>query len=116
MKLSLLTTQAHSPETAPWQDIPFIPDAGEENHVVNLYPEMTFETMEGFGGAITDSAAYVYSLMDQRQKKELMDAYFSPERMGYRLARIHMVFFSGVGGKGDILPGVVFRGMGLGCQ
>ena len=28
----------------------------------------------------------------------------------------HMVFFSGVGGKGDILPGVVFRGMGLGCQ
>ena len=90
MKLSLLTTQAHSPEDNPWQDIPFAPDAGEENHVVNLYPEMTFETVEGFGGAITDSAAYVYSLMDQRQKKELMDAYFSPERMGYRLARIHM--------------------------
>ena len=36
------------------------------------------------------SGAYVYSLMDQRQKKELMDAYFSPKRMGYRLARIHM--------------------------
>jgi len=60
MKLSLLTTQAHSPENAPWQDIPFIPDAGEENHVVNLYPEMTFETMEGFGGAITDFSLEMY--------------------------------------------------------
>lgn len=90
MELSLLTTQAHSPENTPWQDIPFAPDAGEENNVVNLYPEMTFETMEGFGGAVTDSAAYVYSLMNDRQKKELMDACFSPEKMGYRLVRIPM--------------------------
>lgn len=90
MELSLLTTQPHSPEDTPWQKIPFAPDAGEENNVVNLYPEMTFETMEGFGGAVTDSAAYVYSLMNDRQKKELMDAYFSPEKMGYRLVRIPM--------------------------
>ena len=34
MKLSLLTTQAHSPENAPWQDIPFIPDAGEDRKSV----------------------------------------------------------------------------------
>lgn len=90
MELSLLTTQAHSPENTPWQNIPFAPDAGEENNVVNLYPEMTFETMEGFGGAVTDSAAYVYSLMNDRQKKELMDTCFSPEKMGYRLVRIPM--------------------------
>lgn len=90
MELSLLTALAHSPEDLPWERIPFAPDAGEENDVVNLYPEMTFETLEGFGGAITDSAAYVYSLMDPQQKKELMDAYFSPEKMGYRLVRIPM--------------------------
>lgn len=90
MELSLLTTRSHFLGNTPWQSISFAPGAGEENHVVNLYPEMTFETMEGFGGAVTDSAAYVYSLMNSQQKKELMDAYFSPEGMGYRLVRIPM--------------------------
>lgn len=90
MELSLLTSQACLTENIPWQNISFAPGAGEENHVVNLYPEMTFETLEGFGGAITDSAAYVYSLMNSRQKKELIDTYFSPKGMGCRLVRIPM--------------------------
>lgn len=59
-----------------------------ENKVVNLYPEITYHTFEGFGGAITDSAAYVYSLMDDRQKRELMEAYFRPDRMNYQAIRI----------------------------
>ena len=88
MELTLRTTLTLSPpqETR----IPFTPDPGVENQVVNLYPEMTFETLEGFGGAITDSAAYVYSLMNEAQKRELLDTYFSPERMNYGLVRIPM--------------------------
>lgn len=38
---------------------------GVENEVVNLYPDRCFETFEGFGGAITDAAGYVYSLMSK---------------------------------------------------
>ena len=42
----------------------FRPDIdGVENQVVNLYPEVTFQTFEGFGGAITDAAGYVLSLI-----------------------------------------------------
>lgn len=72
------------------QTLAFAPDGGEEDHVVNVYPEVTYETLEGFGGAVTEAAAYVYSLMDEGQKKRLMDAYFSPERMNYRLVRLHL--------------------------
>lgn len=69
----------------------FLPDIeGVENHVVNLYPEVTFQTMEGFGGAITDAAGYVYSLMNEEQKHQLMETYFSPEQMKYGIVRIHM--------------------------
>lgn len=72
-------------------DIPFVFDQdGVENEVVNLYPQVKFETFEGFGGAITDSAAYVYSLMNESQKKELIKNYFSKAEMGYRMTRIHM--------------------------
>lgn len=88
MELKLWTTRDMSPRC--WETIPFTADPGEENQVVNLYPEALFETMEGFGGAVTDSAAYVYSLMSEAQKKELMDTYFSPEQMRYGLVRVHM--------------------------
>lgn len=64
--------------------------AGTECQVVNLYPELTYETFEGFGGAVTESAAYVYSLMNVEQKKKVIETYFSPENMNYRLVRIHM--------------------------
>ena len=88
MELTLWTTRDLSP--AQKTCIPFAPDPGVENQVVNLYPEVTFETLEGFGGAITDSAAYVYSLMNEAQKQELLETYFSPARMNYGLVRIHM--------------------------
>ncbi|MDO4322232.1 MAG: glycoside hydrolase family 30 beta sandwich domain-containing protein [Lachnospiraceae bacterium] len=63
---------------------------GAENQVVNLYPEICYEAFEGFGGAVTDAAAYVYSLMDPEQKKQVMETYFSPEQMKYKMVRIHM--------------------------
>ena len=65
-------------------------DPGRENQVINLYPEAVIETIEGFGGAFTDSAAYVYSLMNDAQKEEFLHAYFDEDRMNYRIARIHM--------------------------
>ena len=38
----------------------FRPDTeGVENQVVNLYPEVSFQIFEGFGGAITDASGYV---------------------------------------------------------
>lgn len=69
----------------------FRPDAEEmENQVVNLYPEVIYQTFEGFGGAVTDAAGYVYSLMDEEQKRQVIQTYFAPEQMGYDRVRVHM--------------------------
>ncbi|MCD7838582.1 MAG: glucosylceramidase, partial [Clostridiales bacterium] len=69
--------------------VPFVPDVqGIENQVVNLYPELTFETFEGFGGAITDAAGYVYAQMSPAQREQMMRAYFSPEGLNYNRVRI----------------------------
>lgn len=61
-----------------------------ETQVVNLYPELTYEVFEGFGGAVTEAAGYVYSLMNEEQKRQVVETYFSREEMNYRLVRIHM--------------------------
>lgn len=69
------------------QSVRFVP--GEtENKVVNLYPELSYQSFEGFGGAITEAAGWVYARMDEEQKKKLTETYFSPDRMGYRFVRI----------------------------
>lgn len=92
MKLSLYETiQNGKKQEESYREVFFVEDEnGIENQVVNLYPQITYETLEGFGGAITDAAAYVYAQMNEQQKKEIMETYFSPEKMKYQLVRIHM--------------------------
>lgn len=59
-----------------------------ENKVVNVYPECTDQTFLGFGGAITEAAAYTYAKMNDSQKRDLLTAYFAPDRMNYQFVRI----------------------------
>lgn len=59
-------------------------------HACGLYPEVTFQVWEGFGGAITDAAGSVYAQMSQQQQNAFMDAWFGPKNMGCELVRVHM--------------------------
>ena len=91
MKLtSVTTTFPEKVKRVVTAETPFVPDVGIENEVVNLYPEMTFQTFEGFGGAFTDSAGYVYSLMNETQKKEMIHRYFDKDDLNYQFGRIHL--------------------------
>ena len=61
-----------------------------ENEVVNLYPDVSYDTFEGFGGAVTEAAGYVYSRMDEQQKREVVETYFTENAMNYRHVRVHI--------------------------
>lgn len=82
------TTYENSMRSTTEQLLEFIPDKGQENELINLYPQVHYQRLEGFGGAVTDSAGYVFSLMDEGQKKELVQQYFGAENMKYGLVRI----------------------------
>lgn len=66
----------------------FVDDKGEENCLINLYPQYKKQVMDGFGGAITDSAGYVYSLLDEEQKAKMIESYFGKDGMRYSHVRI----------------------------
>ncbi len=70
------------------QEITFIPDGGEENYLLNLYPAVMYQRFEGFGGALTESAGYMYNQLSQEQKAELLNTYFGTDEMKYRMVRI----------------------------
>ena len=59
-------------------------------HIVNVYPEVTYQKMRGFGGAFTEAAAHNYAGMSEEKKKELITAYFGEEGLCYNQGRVHM--------------------------
>lgn len=70
------------------QQLEFEKDTDRENELINLYPQMTYQKIEGFGGAITDSAGYMYAQMSEEQKQQVVQNYFGQDQMKYRLVRI----------------------------
>ena len=49
-----------------------IPDAkNQEMQVINLYPDKTYQKIEGFGAALTESAGYALSRMSEENRKNI---------------------------------------------
>ena len=91
MKLNLTTTTyKDNVKKTVNENIAFIEDDERENELINLYPEVEYQQVEGFGGALTDSAGYVYSLMDAEQKEKMISNYFGKDNMKYDLVRIQI--------------------------
>ena len=56
-----------------------------------LDPKKQFQTIEGFGGAITDAAAETFYKLSADKQQEILMAYFDPVKgIGYTLCRTHI--------------------------
>jgi len=65
--------------------------------VVMVDPRKTFQTIEGIGGALTDSSAETYAKLPPKSQQEVLTAYFDEEKgIGYSFCRtnIHSCDFS----------------------
>lgn len=89
MRLEIISSTGQEKLETRIQEVVFQEDMGEENHVINLYPEITYQNLEGFGGAITDAAGYVYSEMNKEQQEQVVRMYFGRENMNYQMVRVH---------------------------
>ena len=61
--------------------------SNREMALVCVYPDKLYQTIQGFGGAFTDAAGYVYSQMDAETRREVMDTYFGAGSLGYTWGR-----------------------------
>ncbi|MEC0130817.1 MULTISPECIES: glycoside hydrolase family 30 protein [Paenibacillus] len=70
----------------------FLPDtSGVESELINIYDDLEYQEIEGFGGALTESSAVTISKLSAAKQKEIIDAYFHPEHgIGYTLCRSHI--------------------------
>ncbi len=59
----------------------------QEKDLINLYPEITYQQIEGFGGAFTDAAGYVFFQMPKDLQRQFLHDYFSGEGLCYTCGR-----------------------------
>ena len=62
----------------------------KEASTIKLLPEEIFQTITGFGGAFTESSAYLLNKLSKENRQKIIDAYFSSEGANYSLTRTHM--------------------------
>ena len=64
--------------------------AVESSATIKLYPTKEFQTITGFGGAFTESSAYLLNKLSKKNRDTILQAYFSKEGANYSLTRTHM--------------------------
>lgn len=58
--------------------------------VVAVKPEETYQKITGFGGAFTESAAYLLNRLSKENRAQILEAYFSETGANYSLTRTHI--------------------------
>ncbi|MCL7754466.1 glycoside hydrolase family 30 protein [Polaribacter sp. Z022] len=58
--------------------------------IIKINPDSTFQTITGFGGAFTESSAYLLNKLSKEKRDTVIQAYFSSEGANYSLTRSHM--------------------------
>ncbi len=57
---------------------------------VEIIPEQKFQKITGFGGAFTESSAYLLNKLSSINRKKIIEAYFSENGAKYSLTRTHI--------------------------
>jgi glucosylceramidase len=62
-----------------------------ENADIKLDVNKRYQTILGFGGALTEAAAYTLSKISEDKRREVIESYFDKENgLGYSLGRVHI--------------------------
>ena len=61
-----------------------------EMQVVNVYPQVTYQTIVGFGGAMTEAAGYSLAQLSEEDRKAALEDYFGKGGNGATVLRTHI--------------------------
>lgn len=64
---------------------------GVENELINVYDDVEYQEILGFGGALTEASAVTINKLSKDKQEEILKAYFDAEHgIGYTFCRSHM--------------------------
>lgn len=62
----------------------------QERELINLYPNIEYQEILGFGGAFTEASAYALSKTAPNLYHSILEDYFSEDGLNYTLCRTHI--------------------------
>ena len=65
-------------------------DVVDEVSSIEINSEIEYQTITGFGGAFTESSAYLLNKIGKENRQKIIDAYFGENGAKYSLTRTHM--------------------------
>lgn len=69
----------------------FVPDTGEQElNIINIYPEIKYQDIEGFGGAITEAVGHTLHKMSEKNVEKVLADCFGENGLGYQMIRTHL--------------------------
>ena len=78
----------------PMQECPvgeLVADTGKEGGLINLYPQIEYQEIKGFGGAFTEAASTTLDKLSPKNREKILKLYFDPkEGIGYNFGRVHI--------------------------
>lgn len=89
MKITTITTNYDENKLLETTMVTEGTEVGNMN-VVNLYPDVMYQKIRGFGGAFTEAAGYTLSKLSEEKQKEIAVAYFGEDGIGYTMGRTHI--------------------------
>ena len=89
MKITTITTNYDENKLLETTMVTEGTEVGNMN-VVNLYPDVMYQKIRGFGGAFTEAAGYTLSKLCEEKQKEIAEAYFGEDGIGYTMGRTHI--------------------------
>jgi len=63
---------------------------GVSTSVITVDTSKTYQTYTGFGGAFTESSAYLLNRLSKANRDKIINAYFGSDGAKYSLQRTHM--------------------------
>ena len=65
-------------------------ELSDPSSIITINPEVKYQTITGFGGAFTESSAYLLNQVSAKNRQKILNAYFSDSGAQYSLTRTHM--------------------------
>lgn len=63
---------------------------GKEDCIITIQPDLSYQTITGFGGSFTETSAYLLSKLSKQNRDSIIEAYFGRNGSRYSLTRTHI--------------------------
>lgn len=91
MNIKVIKTIKGQPPMQNCTDFSVADDNGQESYLINIFPDVEYQEIKGFGGAFSEAASTSLDKLSKENREKVLKLYFDKEEgIGYNFGRVHM--------------------------